>query len=130
MSPVIFIDNDAKIRLVGGASGGPRIPTATSQTILNYFGRGMDILSAVAHPRVHSQLFPLTVYVEHDHRLLSGLTLCNPESVDQSLAKRGHNITRWSKSMAVSQFIAIDPDTGLLTAVSDPRKSGRPRGLV
>jgi hypothetical protein len=32
--------------------------------------------------------------------------------------------------MAYVEFIAIDPDTGLLTAVSDPRKSGRPRGLV
>ena len=51
--------------LVGGASGGPHIITATVQVILNYVARGMDIASAVFAPRLHSQLLPDVVYFEN-----------------------------------------------------------------
>ena len=51
--------------MVGGASGGPHIITATLQVILNFMVRGMDLLSAVCEPRLHSQLVPDRVYIEN-----------------------------------------------------------------
>jgi len=129
MSPSILVGSNAKVRLVGGASGGPRIITATAQVILNTIGRGYDILKAVISPRLHSQLLADTVYVEQ-HDLISGLSILSAPSIANDLQKRGHSITEWKNSMGVSQFIAIDPDTGSMTAVSDPRKSGRPVGIL
>lgn len=128
MSPSILIDSNSRVRLVGGASGGPRIITATAQVILNTIGRGYDILQAVVSPRLHSQLLPDTVYVEQ-HQLISGLSITSPPNIAEDLKKRGHNITEWAHSMGVNQFVAIDPDTGYMTAVSDPRKSGRPAAI-
>ena len=127
MSPSIVLDRYGAVRLVGGASGGPRIITATVQVILNYLGRGMDLLSALRNPRTHSQLLPDLVYDEQ-HLLVSGLRIDNPTSLFMSLAIKGHNVTNWSHSMGVAQFVARDPDTGVLTGVSDPRKDGKPCG--
>jgi gamma-glutamyltranspeptidase len=44
-------------------------------------------------------------------------------------ARGHHNITLINDSMGVSQFIVIDPDTGLMEGVSDPRKDGAPAGI-
>jgi hypothetical protein len=50
-----------------------------------------------------------------------------PTSIFQTLRETGQlNITAYDDSMAVTQFIAIDPDSHLKTAVSDPRKAGKP----
>jgi len=66
MSPMIFTrKNNKKVSMVGGASGGPHIITATLQVILNFMVRGMDLLSAVCEPRLHSQLVPDRVYIEN-----------------------------------------------------------------
>jgi gamma-glutamyltranspeptidase len=128
MSPTIIVHQSGRIRLVGGGSGGPRIITATAQVILNYLGKGYDILSAVKAPRLHSQLLPETVFVEQ-HNLLSGLRINNLPEVSRSLEDRGHNLTQWQSSMGVCQFITVDPDTGFMVGVSDPRKNGQPRGV-
>lgn len=128
MSPSILLNSSGKVRLVGGASGGPRIITATAQVILNYLGRGFDILASVKAPRLHSQLLPETVFVEQKH-LISGLNILTEPDVSESLENKGHNITEWSKSMGVTQFIAVDEDTGFMIGVSDPRKNGRPQGV-
>jgi gamma-glutamyltranspeptidase len=50
------------IRVVGGGSGGPRIITATAQIILNYLGRGFNLLQSFKEPRIHTQLLPNEVY--------------------------------------------------------------------
>lgn len=129
MSPTILVDKDGDTRLVGGASGGPRIITATVQVLLNYMCCGIDnVLSALKHPRLHSQLVPETVYVEN-HHLISGLSIVAGEETIQALSSRGHNITRWGNSMGVSQYIAVDPDNNDICGVSDPRKDGAPAAL-
>jgi gamma-glutamyltranspeptidase len=46
----------AKLRLVGGGSGGPKIITVTTQMIVNVIGRGLDLLTAVMVPRLHAQV--------------------------------------------------------------------------
>lgn len=55
-----------KVWLVGGGSGGPRIITATVQVFLNVICRGMDLLTAVVAPRVHSQLLPDLLFAENN----------------------------------------------------------------
>lgn len=47
-----------RVRLVGGASGGPRIITAVVQVILRHLALGNDLLSSVVAPKIHSQLMP------------------------------------------------------------------------
>lgn len=130
MSPSIVLDSHGKVRLVGGASGGPRIITSTAQVILQYLGQGQDLLAAVVHPRLHDQLLPQSLEVE-DHELFPGLPwIIMPSSVVEQLIQRGQrNITMKNDPMGVAQFIAVDPDTGLRTAVSDPRKGGRPAAV-
>ena len=129
MSPTMLLSKEGMVRLVGGASGGPRIITATVQVLLNYMVRGMDgLLDALKFPRLHSQLVPETVYVEN-HELVSGLAIVTGQETYSALSKRGHNITEWGKSMGVSQYVAIDPDTLELCACSDPRKDGKPAGV-
>ena len=60
MSPTI-VTRDGKLYAVAGASGGPRIITATAQLLLNVIARGMSPLDAVNAPRLHHQLVPRRV---------------------------------------------------------------------
>jgi gamma-glutamyltranspeptidase len=86
----------------------------------------MNILDAVRAPRVHSQLLPDSVEIE-DQTLVSGLQITMPAFIVQGLAERGHhNATLVNIGMGVTQFIVCDPDSGLIEAVSDPRKDGKP----
>ena len=89
----------------------------------------MDLLSAVQVPKLHAQLLPPLVYAE-DHTLVSSsaLAIRTPPDVIASLRKRGHNVTL-EKVIGITQFISIDPETGVITAVSDPRKDGRPAAM-
>ena len=120
----------AKLRLIGGGSGGPKIITVTTQMIVNVIGRGLDLLSAVMVPRLHAQLLPPLVYAE-DHTLVSSdaLAIRVPAEVRAALRARGHNVTS-EKVIGITQFISIDPETGAIAAVSDPRKDGRPAATV
>ena len=52
MSPTIVV-KDGKVRLVGGAAGGPRIITATTQCILNCLIFDMTAGEAIDAPRIH-----------------------------------------------------------------------------
>jgi gamma-glutamyltranspeptidase/glutathione hydrolase len=54
MTPTLLL-KDGDPFLVAGSAGGPRIVTATLQTILNVVEHGMDIQEAVDAPRMHYQ---------------------------------------------------------------------------
>ncbi|MCS4539884.1 MAG: gamma-glutamyltransferase [Thaumarchaeota archaeon] len=54
MTPTLLL-KDGEPFLVAGSAGGPRIVTATLQTILNVVEHGMDIPEAVNAPRMHYQ---------------------------------------------------------------------------
>jgi gamma-glutamyltranspeptidase len=98
--------------------------------ILNYLEKGMTLLKAVSAPRVHSQLLPDAVYVENA-TLFNTVHIGLPYTGVQALVSRGHhNITMVTMplGMGVTQFIAVDPDTKIVEAVSDPRKNGKPAG--
>ncbi len=63
MAPTIVM-KDGKVAMVLGSPGGPRIITATLETILNMIDYGMNAQEAVSAPRIHSQWLPDVLYVE------------------------------------------------------------------
>lgn len=113
MSPTIVLE-DGKARFVAGASGGPRIISATLQVLLNQMRFGMTPKQAVAYPRVHHQWLPDVLNVEN------GVDL----GLRDGLIRRGHSVVQ--KSVGVSQSVSRSKDG--LRGASDPRKYGQPAG--
>ena len=130
MSPLV-VERGGQLRMVLGASGGPRIISAVLQTLLRVLAYGEDTFSAVAGPRVHHQLVPETLFAEAWSA--GGVEFNYDNSTLRNLETRGHQIvpSAWG---AVVQAIVADPDPineGTLPglrAVSDPRKDGAPAG--
>ena len=115
MSPTILL-NDGRVVLVAGASGGPRIITATTQCILNCLLFDMTSGRAVAAPRFHHQWMPNVLQFENDW--------CDP-AVSSALQQLGHE-TGTTESVGVVQLIRVTPKG--IRAASDPRKGGAPAG--
>ncbi len=114
MTPTIIIE-DGKATYACGASGGPRIITATLQNLLNHTVFGIPVDQAVAAPRFHHQWSP-------DELLLEPELF---QTVSAPLQAKGH-ITQRASSLAATQGAALQ--TGQLTGGSDPRKHGQPAG--
>jgi gamma-glutamyltranspeptidase/glutathione hydrolase len=113
MSPTIVLRGDRPELIVGGA-GGPRIISATLQTILNVIDYRMPVEKAVAAPRVHHQWLPERLDVENEI----------PQETRRSLERRGH-VLRESRVLGVVQ--AIVAERGNITGAADPRKVERAR---
>ncbi|EFJ49961.1 hypothetical protein VOLCADRAFT_30482, partial [Volvox carteri f. nagariensis] len=58
MSPSVVLDPNGQLRMVVGASNGPRIVTGIMQTLLRILYGGMDPLRAVSESRLHHQWEP------------------------------------------------------------------------
>ena len=130
MCPAIVTDSNGDVKLVVGAAGGTRITTGTAlvwdcpvtgslslmrlsfQTSLRNLWLGQDIKSAIDGPRVHHQLYPMTLV--HEEGLDRG--------VAASLASRGHEMSSVSR-MAVVGGVARGED-GRIYANADYRKAG------
>jgi gamma-glutamyltranspeptidase len=122
--------NLGDLRLVIGGSGGPKIITAVYQVIVNYLLLGKPLFEAVAHPRVHNQLIyhgaaATTLENSVVHPVDVNLQVSNRTAT--ALANRGHTLIDIDYAGTV-QAVAVDPETGLLTAVCDIRKGGSPVG--
>jgi gamma-glutamyltranspeptidase/glutathione hydrolase len=63
MAPSIVL-KDGALRMVVGSPGGPRIITATLETILNVIEYGMNAQQAVDAPRLHHQWQPDVLFAE------------------------------------------------------------------
>ncbi|XP_058744357.1 glutathione hydrolase 3-like [Vicia villosa] len=144
MTPIIITKDDQLVGVIGG-SGGMRIIPGVTQVFLNHFILGMKPLDAVLRPRVYTKLLPDTVLFEN-------LTAYDGDHIELSeesrlfLKKRGHELEACEVE-AVTQLIVHTPKTpisihrklgqnanshakyGTLTAVSDPRKGGRPAAV-
>lgn len=117
MAPTIVFagpNTDAPVRLVVGAAGGPRIPTAVLQAIHAHLAYGADVEQALALGRVH-------------HQHLPDVTTFEPFALDaatqDALRARGHALEErapWANATA----IAVDPETGVRTGAADPRGVG------
>ena len=116
MSPTIGV-RDGRAVLVAGASGGPRIITATLQAVLNRVRGGMSPADAVAAPRLHHQWVPDRVEVEP----------AAFEAVRAQLDPLGHEV-RERADLGVVQMAVRNAD-GTLSAAADPRKGGAAAGF-
>ena len=116
MSPSLVFDSAGKLRLIVGSPGGPRIITATLQTILNVIDHRMNLTDAVHASRIHHQWLPDQLEVE---------TGAFSSDVLHELKKMGHHVVSHG-SMGDVEAIAVT-DQGL-TGVSDTRSDGRPMG--
>lgn len=113
MAPTIILSGDRPELIVGGA-GGPRIISATLQTILNVLDFSMPVKEAVESPRVHHQWVPEDLNVE----------ALIPHETKKSLERRGHAIKERSALGVVQAILAKG---GKITGAADPRKEERAR---
>ena len=107
-------------------------------------GRGEDAFSAVASPRLHTQLLPPLLYAED--WAAGGVAFAYDPATLAALAARGHNVTATAWG-GVTQAVVVLPGAaaasgggeagggggevpapGALQAASDPRKDGAPAG--
>ena len=115
MSPTIVLDADGNVQLVAGASGGPRIITATLQVLLTTL-RTSDPATAITRPRLHHQWLPNAVYIEGSQAA---------EDYPH-LTARGHEL-RTRTDIGNVQILYRSGRT--IHAASDPNKNGRPAGI-
>jgi gamma-glutamyltranspeptidase/glutathione hydrolase len=115
MTPTLVIEN-GKAVYACGASGGPRIITATLQSLLNRTVFEMSPATAVSAARFHHQWSP-------DELLLEPSLF---RSIGPQLTAMGHTIQR-SSALAASQSAAKESND--VRGGSDPRKHGQPAGL-
>jgi len=113
MTPTIVV-RDGRAEFVVGASGGPRIISATTQVLLNWLRFGKSPEAAVDAPRVHHQWNPDVLELESSKL---------PES---ELKRLGH-VIRLRADSAVVQA-ASRTDDGRVQGASDRRKGGRLAG--
>ncbi|MBS0265078.1 MAG: gamma-glutamyltransferase [Planctomycetes bacterium] len=115
MTPTIVV-RDGKAQYVVGASGGPRIITATAQVLLRMQRFGQSCPDAVNAPRLHHQWAP--EWLDHEAGLQATVT---------ALERFGHK-PRLRNGGAVVQACRRLPD-GRVEAASDRRKGGVPAGF-
>jgi len=116
MTPTLMVREGKAVRAVG-ASGGPRIITATLQNLLNQELFEMSPQDAVAAARFHHQWAPNELLLEPELKNRLG----------KELEKRGHKVQQ-SNGLAATQGAARSSD-GTLQGGSDPRKNGQPAGF-
>jgi gamma-glutamyltranspeptidase/glutathione hydrolase len=113
MTPTILVRND-RAEFVVGASGGPRIITATVEVLLNMAQFEMPPKKAIEAPRIHHQWMPDQLDIEKS------------KLPTAELNRAGHKV-RVSSDHAVIQAASRD-SAGMVRGASDPRKGGREAG--
>ncbi|KAJ0864793.1 putative aminoacyltransferase, Glutathione gamma-glutamate hydrolase [Helianthus annuus] len=139
MTPIIVLKDEQLVGVIGG-SGGMNIIPAVAQVFINYFILGMDPSNAVQSPRVYHKLIPNVVYYEN-WTVIDGDHIELSDDRIQFLVERGHQlepkaggaicqlIVQTLKKPNENRKLSYDHRQvlrGMLTAVSDPRKDGRP----
>ncbi len=117
MSPTLVFGPDGGLRLVLGSPGGPRIISATLETIINVIDHKMTLPDAVHATRIHHQWLPDELRAE-----TGGLT----QEVRDELTRLGHHVV---EKGAIGDVQAIGIEGHTLTGVSDTRAEGMPLGL-
>ena len=115
MSPTIVVKNGRAV-WIGGASGGPRIITGTTQVMLNSLLFDMTPRHALSAARFHHQWMPEVLQFENGW---------DDAAVIDAMQQRGHEIGSRG-GVGVVQVIHITRDG--IRAACDPRKGGQPAG--
>jgi gamma-glutamyltranspeptidase/glutathione hydrolase len=117
MSPTLVFRPDGSLFMVVGSPGGPRIITATLQTIINAIDFKLPLADAVHATRTHNQWLPDELRVEPD-----GLD----PAVAKALEAMGHKLV---VKGSIGDVQAIEVAKGDVVGVSDTRSEGVPMGL-
>jgi gamma-glutamyltranspeptidase/glutathione hydrolase len=110
MTPTLVFRPDGRPWLATGSPGGSRIITTVLQVLLGRIVHGLNLASAVAAPRMHSQLWPDRLQLEQGFspdtlRLLEGM---------------GHTLLA-APAMGSANSVEVLPGGGSL-GVADPRR--------
>ncbi|XP_010438326.1 PREDICTED: gamma-glutamyltranspeptidase 3-like [Camelina sativa] len=145
MTPLVVTKDGELVAALGGA-GGMNIIAGVLQVFLNCFVLNMKPLQAVESARVYHRLIPNVVQYEN-FTAINGDYIGLTEDTKMFLAERGHEfeavsgraivqliVQTFKEDKEEDMFIDIGrkigkhkkPLKGLLTAVSDPRKDGKP----
>lgn len=116
ISPTIILDENDEVRLVIGAPGGGRIPTAVLQNILYIIEYNLDPLDAVKMPRIFPSNQNPEVQIE---RGFEPLVLMEARNM-------GYDIQ--SLSQGYARLYLVSKENGKLIGVADPRHDGEVRG--
>lgn len=117
MSPTFVFDRQGELDLIVGSPGGPRIITATLQTLVNRLAFGMTLADAVHHSRIHHQWIPDVLVYES-----GGFS----KEVADDLRSKGHVLKETKDPLGDVQ--AVGREAGVWIGVSDLRSDGAPRG--
>ena len=109
MTPTVVLDAKKRPMVAIGASGGPRIITATYEVLRMVLDQGLDAEAALATPRWHHQWLPDEVTVDPGF------------AGKAALEAHGHKVVEVESSTAVE--VVVRRGTRF-DAASDPRKSG------
>lgn len=119
MTPTIILAPTGKVSMVVGSPGGPRIISATMQTIFNRIVLGMSPADSVHAPRIHHQWIPDKLFIE---------TKWAPPETVRALSRMGHAVEPAERIGDVQAIFIEDTGSQLSrTGVSDTRSDGRPR---
>jgi gamma-glutamyltranspeptidase/glutathione hydrolase len=110
MSPTI-VTRDGKLFMVTGSPGGSTIISTTMESFLNVAEYGMDVKQAIAAPRIHMQWYPDEIFAEPG---------AFTATVQGQLEGMGYKI-RPVRQMGDIAAIVVNPKTGMLESVNDPR---------
>ena len=113
MTPTLVFRGDGTPLLATGSPGGSRIITTVLQVLLNRLVHGLNLASAVAEPRIHSQLWPDQISIEQ------GLS---PDTL-RLLQQRGHRVLL-TPAMGSANSVEVLPAGGGSLGVADPRRLG------
>jgi len=126
MSPLLVFRGGRRVAALG-ASGGPRIVTASVDAFHRHLLQGQPQWEAISAPRTHHQLSPPTALVEASEGLDPATSFFVGSDTIGHLKALGHNISRTSSGVrAVVQLASRVPFEDEFLATSDPRKLGRP----
>ena len=116
ISPTIILD-DNEVRLVIGAPGGGRIPTAVLQNILYILEYDLDPIDAVKMPRIFPSRSSTSVQIEKgfDSNILQDV--------------RNMNYDLKTLSQGYARLYLVSKENGKLIGVADPRHDGDVRGF-
>ena len=115
MSPTLVFRPDGSPWLATGSPGGSRIITTVLQVLLGRLVHGINLASAVASPRVHSQLWP--DQISHEQGI-------SPDTLEL-LRRRGHQLELAPAMGSANSVEVLQPAAGELgrsLGVADPRR--------
>ena len=115
MTPAIVLHKDNSVWFAVGARGGPRIISASLQTIINMIDHDMNIQEAVDAPRIHHQWQPDILFFEK-----YGMSA----DTRRILENEGYQFADEPSYVASATAIAVEDKTGTRLGAIDARGDG------